>query len=476
MLKLYNTMGRKKEEFKPLSGKTVKMYNCGLTVYDYAHIGNLRAYTFADILRRYLEYKGYKVKQVINFTDVGHMVGDADASMLEEDKMALAAEREKKTVWDIANFYIEAAKKDFKSMNYEEPDVRPRATEHIKEIIGIVQKLIEKGHAYVVNGSVYFDISTFKDYGKLSHNSIEELEAGAGGRVENNPDKRNQPDFALWINDPEHVMHWTSPWSIGYPGWHIECSAMSRKYLGETIDIHTGGEDNMFPHHECEIAQSEGSSGKKFVNYWMHVRHLMVDGEKMSKSKGNFYTLRDLLKKGHSAAAVRYMLLNAHYRSQLNFTLAGLDAAEKTVKGLADFMNNIKELKAKGKYNEKLKGAVEAAKKKFEEGMDDDLNMPAALAAVQDLIHGTNKAIEERTVSKKNLTQVRETLENFDEVLGLELGKKEEAPADIRKIAEEREAARKKKEWKKSDELRDMIKKTGWIVEDTATGYRLRKA
>ena len=475
-MKMFNTLKRKKEEFKPLKSGVVTMYNCGLTVYNYNHIGNLRTAMFADTIRRYLEYKGLKVKQVMNFTDVGHMAGDVDASISAEDKMAAAAKREKMTVWDVANFYIRAATEDYKQMNFEEPDVRPRATEHINDIIAMVQKLIENSYAYVANGSVYFDISKFKDYGKLSGNTIKELEVGAGGRVEHNPDKKNQLDFALWVNDPEHVMHWISPWSTGYPGWHIECSVMSSKYLGDTIDIHTGGEDNKFPHHECEIAQSEGASGKKFVKYWMHVKHLMVDGEKMSKSKSNFYTLRDIIKKGYSAGALRYLFLGAQYRSQMNFTWASMDAAEKTVKGLLDFIDRLEELKAEGNYNDKLKESAEEARKKFEEGMDDDFNTPAALAAMQDLARDTNKAIEERNVSKKNLKEVRELMKKFDKVLGILERKKEEAPTEIQQLMLKREEMRLKKDWKKADEIRNLIKEKGWLVEDSPNGPRLKKA
>ena len=356
MLKVYNTLTGKKEEFKPLDNKIVTMYNCGLTVYDYAHIGNLRAYTFADILRRYLEYKGFVVKQVMNFTDVGHMFEDVD---IGKDKMEETAKREKKDPWSIAEFYIKAFLEDSKAMNFEEPMVRPRATEHIKEMIDLIERLIRNGYAYVVNGSVYYDVAKFKNYGSLSGNTIEKLKTGAGGRVEFNSDKKNQFDFALWINDPKHIMNWKSPWcEKGYPGWHIECSAMSMKYLGKTIDIHTGGEDNIFPHHEAEIAQSEGATDEQFVRYWMHVRHLLVNSEKMSKSLGNFYTLKDLLKKGYSAKALRYLMLSANYRTSLNFTEGSLKNAEKTVNGLIDFVDKTRELNIKGIHNEKIKEKI----------------------------------------------------------------------------------------------------------------------
>lgn len=451
------------------------MYNCGLTVYDYAHVGNLRAYTFADILRRYLEYKGYTVKQVMNFTDVGHMVGDADASEEAEDKMAKAAQREKKSVWQIADFYIKKFLEDCKIMNFEEPMVRPRATEHIKEMIELTQKLIENGYAYIANGSVYFDISKFKNYGKLSGNTIKNLEAGAGGRVDFNEDKKNQLDFALWVKDPEHVMKWESPWSVGYPGWHIECSAMSSKYLGKSIDIHTGGVDNIFPHHECEIAQSEGASKKKFVKYWMHVSHLQVNSQKMSKSLNNFYTLSDIMKKGYSPKALRYLLLSAHYRTQLNLTDEALASSEKTLKNLIDFMNRLKEFKVDKIRNKKLSKTVIDSKKSFEKHMDDDLNISHALAAIFNLVSETNKAMIEGKISKENKEEILEAMKSFDKLLGVLEQEKLEITPKINKLLKEREIARKEKKFKEADKIRDELKKMGYEIEDSPTGPRLKK-
>jgi len=473
MLKVYNTLTKKKEEFKPLKDKIVTIYNCGLTVYDYAHIGNLRAYTFADILRRYIEYKGFTVKQVMNFTDVGHMFEDVD---IGEDKMEAAAKRERKDPWFIAEFYIKAFLEDSKVMNFKEPMVRPRATEHIKEMIELIQKLIKNGYAYVVNGSVYYDVTKFKDYGKLSGNTIEKLKTGAGGRVEFNPDKRNQFDFALWIIDPKHIMNWKSPWcEKGYPGWHIECSVMSMKYLGETIDIHTGGEDNIFPHHECEIAQSEGATGKQFVRYWLHVRHLMVNGEKMSKSLGNFYTLRDLLNKGYSARAFRYLMLLAHYRTSLNFTEESLKHAEETVAGLIDFMDKIQNLKIDGSYNDELHKKALETKEKFEEYMDDDLNMPQALASIFDLIRETNKTIDERKVSQKNLKEVHEQIMEFDKVLGILEHEKGKLSKEIMDLIIKREGYRKRGDFETADKIRKELAERGILVEDTPEGPRWKK-
>jgi len=474
MLKFYNTLTKRKEEFKPLKNKIVTMYNCGLTVYDYAHIGNLRSYTFVDILRRYLEYKGFVVKQVMNFTDVGHMFEDVDVG---EDKMEAAAKREKMNPWFLADFYIKAFLEDSKVMNFEEPMVRPRATEHIKEMIEFIQKLIEKGYAYAVKGSVYYDVTKFKDYGKLSGNTLEKLQTGAGGRVEFNPDKKNQFDFALWICDPKHIMNWKSPWcEKGYPGWHIECSTMSTKYLGETIDIHTGGEDNIFPHHECEIAQSEAANGKQFVRYWMHVRHLMVNGEKMSKSKGNFYTLKDLLSKGYSAMAFRYLMLSAHYRTSLNFTEESLKNAEETLNGLLDFMDKIRTSRIDAVYNNDLSKKVVETKKNFEKYMDDDLNVPQALASIFDLIRDTNKAIDERKVSKKNLKEVYDQIMEFDKVFGiLQKEEKKELPKEIMDLIIKREGYRKRGDFEAADTVRKDLAEKGILIEDTPEGPRWKK-
>jgi len=469
---LFNTLTRKKEEFKPLTDKIVTIYTCGLTVYDYAHIGNLRAFTFADVLRRYLEYRGFTVKHVMNFTDVGHMFEDVD---IGKDKLEEAAKKEKKDPWAIAEFYIKAFLEDCKAMNFREPMARPRATESISEMIELTERLIKNGYAYVVNGSVYYDVAKFKDYGKLSGNTLDKLRAGAGGRVEFNPDKKEQFDFALWICDPTHIMNWKSPWcEKGYPGWHIECSSMSMRYLGETVDIHTGGEDNIFPHHESEIAQSEGATGKQFVKYWMHVRHLMVNGEKMSKSLGNFYTLKDLVKKGYSAKAFRYLMLTAHYRTNLNFTEESLKNSEKTVNGLIDFVDKIRELKVEGEHNGAIDDKIKETQKKFEEGLDDDLNMPLALAAIFELVNETNKAIDEKNVSKKNLEEVYGLMMDFDRVLGILEHEKGVLPKEAEELIRRREEARKAKDWKTADRIREELRAMGITIEDTSQGVRWR--
>ncbi len=485
VLKFFNTLTRKKEIFQPLRGKVVRMYSCGLTVYNFGHIGNFRCYIFADLLRRYLEYRGYDAKHVMNFTDVGHMTQDDVADSKGQDKMEKAAEREHKTPWEIADFYIKAFLEDSRTLNLKEPEVRPKATEHIKEMQEIIKKLIENGYAYAVNGNVYFDVTKFKGYGKLSGNTINNLLAGAGGRVEENTDKKNPLDFALWINNPKHIMKWPSPWSEGYPGWHIECSAMSTKYLGDTFDIHTGGEDNMFPHHECEIAQTEGSTGKKFVNYWLHVRHLLVNGEKMSKSKGNFYTLRDLLEKGCNPMSVRYVLMSAHYRQPLDFNLDTIRAADNIISRFKEFLSRLEE--ADGKGGEAIKLAKKA-KDGFIKAMDDDLNVSDALASIFTMMKDVNRLLDEGKVSKSEAVRIQNFIYGLDTVFGLELGKEEETEVDranlvklyksvfgkeekevdniISGLIEKRNGFRDKKEFKKADEIRDKLNHLGIILED----------
>ncbi len=491
MLRLYNALTKRKEEFKPIEKGKVRMYNCGPTVYFYAHIGNLRSFTFADILRRYLEYRGFEVKQVMNITDVGHMTAEALDAESGTDKMEEAVKRENKDPWEIASFYTKTFLEDCKKMNFKEPFKRPKATDSIYDMLKIIEKLIERGYAYVVNGCVYYDVTKFSDYGKLSGNTIEKLKEGAGGRVESNPDKKNHFDFALWIEDPKHIMYWKSPWGAhGYPGWHIECSVMAMKYLGETIDIHTGGEDNKFPHHECEIAQSEGATGKRFCNYWLHVKHLLVDGEKMSKSKGNFYTLRDLTERGYSPKALRFYYFSSHYRSQMNFTLDGLKQAGETLKKLWDFLDRLKEWEGGGE-TPKVDELIEEVKKGFEKEMDDDLNTPGSLAVMFDFVRKINKLMEKGDIGKENCLAVHDAMTEFDKVLGvLEREKKNETrkgaiklkdkvksilyrgiepSEELKKLIGERENQRKNRNFKEADKIREKIKKMGYVIEDGDT-------
>lgn len=478
-LKLFNTLSKELDEFKPVREDAVRMYNCGPTVYNYVHIGNLRSYVFADVLRRYLEYTGYIVKQVVNITDVGHLTSDADEG---EDKMLVAAKKEKKGPWEISKFYAEKYFEDLDKLNIRKAMMYPKATDHIKEMIEVIKVLEKRGYAYAAGGNVYFDTSKFEEYGKLSKFNIQELESGK--RVSEDKNKRNFSDFVLWFTKSKyegHIMKWDSPWNEGYPGWHIECTAMSMKYLSdafgkkfdpkkfETIDIHTGGEDNMFPHHECEIAQTEAATGKKFSTFWMHIKHLIVEGKKMSKSSGNFYTLKDILGKGYDPMAVRYVLMSTHYRQQLNFTFDGLDAGKKSVEKMRDFMRRLKDMHGKDDADK----AIEAAVEKFENAMDDDLNISVALAAVFDFMNEVNKL----ELSKDEAKRAYGTMLKFDSVLGLKLEFKEEKlDAEIDGLVKQREEARKRKDWKTSDEIRDKLKSMGIVLEDTGSGIRWKRS
>ena len=488
---LHNTYTKKLEEFKPIEKNKVRMYSCGPTVYDFVHIGNFRTFLMADFLRRAFEYSGYEVKHIKNITDVGHLTqDDIEAG---EDKMIKAAKREKKNPYDIARFYEKAIYKDEEKLNILPAHKFPRATEYIKEMIAMIEKLIANGYAYEINGSVFYDIEKFKDYGKLSGNTLKNLKVCA--RLEKHPDKKNHYDFALWLKaSPEHLMQWDSPWSRGYPGWHIECSAMSIKNLGETLDIHTGGEDNTFPHHEDEIAQSEGATGKKFVNYWVHGRHLLVDGKKMSKSKSNFYILTDIKKRGFNPLSFRYLCLTAHYQSQLNFTWKSLEASQNALNKLYDFIklsetpltptlsHKERELNPplekdkgcvlilppdKGKLSPPPDkgglGGVDLSaiyEKEFRKALENNLDTPKALAIVWDMIKSKEINYDDKKTS----------LLKFDQVLGLGLDKvkkeKTEMPEKIKELIKQREEARKNKDWQKADELREEIKKEGYAVQD----------
>lgn len=456
------------------------MYNCGPTVYDYAHIGNLRSFLFADLLRRYLEYSDFKVKQVMNITDVGHMLEDADVG---EDKVEQAAKKMKKTPKQITEFYTKAFFRDIEKLNILKAEEYPKATEHVKEMIKIIEKLIKNGYAYEVNGSVYFDLEKFKKFGKLSGNKMKDLIAGA--RVDVNPDKKHPYDFVLWIHNPKHLMQWQSPWGKGYPGWHIECSAMANKYLGKTIDIHTGGEDNKFPHHECEIAQSECANGVDFSRFWLHTKHLLVEGKKMSKSKGNFYTLEDLLNKGYSARAIRYLLLSTRYRDSLNFTFKGLDDAEISVKKIFNTYTRLLKNKThnEGYYAEgeersfgNFKTLIRKQYDNFMVAMDDDLNVSSALKYLFYFLHIINWELD-RGMKKEDKKGAINLLLKIDSIFGFGINaeKVDKIPEKVLKLSNEREKARKEKNWKESDELREEIRKTGYEVEDASEGTVIKK-
>ena len=463
-MKLYNTLTRKLEEFKPIKKGAVKLYHCGPTVYWTQHIGNLRGMFCADLAVRTLEYLGYKVKHVRNYTDVGHLTSDEDAG---EDKMEKGARREGLKTEEIAEKYIKIFEQDTRELNILEPTVKPKATEHIKEMIDMAQILINKGYAYSTDLAVYFDISKAKDYTKLSGQVLEKNIQGAGKSEVSDSQKKHPSDFALWFfkagMHKNALQNWPSPFKSplvkngqGFPGWHIECSAMSKKYLGDTIDIHMGGIEHIPVHHTNEIAQSESANGVKFVNYWLHNEHLLVNNRKMAKSEGTGYSLLEIKEKGFNPLSLRYLFLTAHYRSKLNFTWKSLEANENALNKLYDFIRH-PELVEGSHYNVKTAKNYE---KKFRDALENNFDTPKALAIIWEMI----KSKEISYDGKKT------ALLKFDKVLGLELDKikekKIEIPDDVKKLIKQREEARKNKDWKKADELRDKIKKRGLAVKD----------
>lgn len=458
-LKLYNTLTRKIEEFKPIKAKEVRIYACGPTVYDFPHIGNFRTFIFTDILRRYLKYKKYKLIDVMNITDV-------------DDKTIKGSKKEGISLKTYTKRYEDAFFEDLKTLNIEKAKYHPRATENIKEMVELIKKLLKKGVAYKEHdGSIYYDISKFKNYGMLSHMKIEELEAGK--RVKSDEyEKEHVNDFALWKawDEADGDVFWQTELGKGRPGWHIECSVMSSKYLGQPFDIHTGGVDLIFPHHENEIAQSEGANDKKFVNYWLHCEHLLVDGRKMSKSLGNFYTLRDLLKQGLKPKAIRYVLMTTHYKQQLNFTIESVRSAENAVQRLQDFMIKLDECNGKGAD---IKKWVSKVKKDFEIAMDNNLEISQALAAIFDFVKEINKIMEK--LSKKNAKEIKDLMMDFDKILAVLETKKEKLSEDIDALVKKREEARKNKDFKTADKIRDQLKEKGIILEDTPQGIRWKK-
>ncbi len=472
-LKLYNSLTKKKEEFQPINKGKVGIYTCGPTVYDFVHLGNLKSYLTADLLRRYLEYSGYEVRHIKNITDVGHLTqDDIVQGDTGEDKIAKKAAREKKTPKEIARFYEAYFKETERKINILPAHYFPRATTHIPQMIKMIEKLLTKGLAYEKNGNVFFDVTKFSNYGKLSGNTLENLKVGA--RLEEHPDKKNVWDFALWLKAPkEHLMKFPSPWSIGYPGWHIECSAMSTEYLGESFDIHTGGEDNIFPHHEAEIAQSEGFSGQQFVNYWVHTRFLLVEGKKMSKSKGNFYKLEDILEKGFSPMELRLALLSSNHRRQLNFSWKLLKQSQNNLESINSFYTKLLTYQPKIEEIKVANFSVEKYKEDFSAALDDDLNTPKALAVIFQFVRQGGKLLKENLLG--NPAETKMALEGFARVFGLLL-EKNEIPEEIKNLAEDRKKAREAKDFKTSDELRRKIEKLGYAIEDNQkNNYTLKK-
>ena len=465
MLRFRNTLSGKVEEFRPLREGEARFYYCGPTVWDYGHIGNFRSAIAADIVRRYLKFKGFKVTHVMNITDV-------------EDRIIAKSQEAGLSIDDYTAKYIDALWEDFDALGCERPEIIPRATRHIPEMVTLIEKLLKTGHAYESEGSVYYRIASFPEYGKLSKINFAGNIAGASDRVDTDRyDKEDARDFALW-KEPASATEpaWDSSIGRGRPGWHIECSAMSMKYLGETFDIHAGGIDLVFPHHENEIAQSEGATGKEFVRYWIHFEHLKVEGETMSKSKGNYYTFRDVAAKGYSAGAVRYFLLSVPYNKQINFTFDALGGAEKTVASLRDFKARLNEAKASPGMNEELHAATLVAAQEFEAGMDDDLNTSVALAVIHNLTRVVNTALARKKLQQENKTELIELLRRFDSVLNI-FGEesREMLDSEIQSLIDERQEARRRRDFARGDEIRQELASRGIILEDTKDGVRWKR-
>ncbi len=474
-IKLYNTLSREKEEVRPLHNEWVGLYTCGPTVYNYAHIGNLRTYIFEDILERALTYNGFKVKRVMNITDVGHLTSDADAG---EDKLDREARAANKPVQEIARFYTRAFLDDLEKLNIKIPEIIAPATEFVQEQIAIIEELFKKGFAYDTGTAVYFDVGKFKNYGKLSGQPLSEKLTGARAEVVVDAEKRNAADFALWFKlagrFKNHLLHWPSPWGEGFPGWHIECSAISKHFLGQPFDIHTGGVDHIGTHHTNEIAQSEAAYGVPLANVWMHGEYLIINEGRMGKSEGNFITLSDLINKGYHPLAFRYLVLNTHYRSKLNFTWEGLDAARSGLKNLYRsiyvMLLAVEKLEKPGfaimpEENERKAAEFE---NQFLEGLNDDLNTPKSLAVIY-------KVIQRKDISGSERMNL---LAKFDRILGLELAEKPkkslkrylETGGNAKKLAEEREEFRANQQFMQADDLRKQIDALGYEVDDTPHG------
>jgi cysteinyl-tRNA synthetase len=479
-LELYNSLGRQKEEFKPLVKGKVGIYVCGPTVYGHAHLGHAKSYVSFDVLVRYIRYLGYNVTYVQNITDVGHLTDNADEG---EDKIAKEALKEKKHPMAIAEFYAHSFFDDMDKLNCVRPDISPRASGHITEQIELVKKLLEKGYAYEVNGSVYFEVAKFADYGKLSGRNVEDMLAGA--RVEVSNEKKHPADFALWKKaEANHIMQWPSPWGMGYPGWHLECSVMGTKYLGQPFDIHGGGLENQFPHHECEIAQAEAANDKPFVRYWLHNNMVTVDSQKMGKSLNNFINLKqafsgahERLTRGYDPLAVRQLILNSHYRSPLDFSDAALFAAQSGYERISQTVQAVRKRTdeaAEGEADEKIIEELNGLKGKFEEAMNDDLNTSVALSVVFELVRLANKLLEDKSTTKASLAAVDCLFSKLGgDVLGIVKDEYEAVTGNeyllnelVGILIEQRAAARNAKDFAAADVIRDRLDKLGVVLED----------
>ena len=465
MLTFRNTLSGRVEEFRPMKEGEVSFYYCGPTVWNYGHIGNFRSAVAADILRRYLTFKGYKVTHVMNITDV-------------EDRIIAKSQEAGVSIDEYTAKYIDALWEDFDALGCERPDIVPRATRHIPEMVTLIEKLLANEHAYRSDGSIYYRIASFPEYGKLSKINFAGNIAGGSERVDTDKyEKEDARDFALWkVPESAEEPAWDASIGRGRPGWHIECSAMSMKYLGETFDIHAGGIDLVFPHHENEIAQSEGATGKQFVRYWIHFEHLKVEGETMSKSKGNYYTFRDIAAKGFSPAAIRYFLLSVPYNKQLNFTFDALAGAEKTVNSLRDFRARLSEAKTEPGLNASLHETTENALKEFEEGMDDDFNTSVALAAIHDLSRVVNTALARKQVKEENQRELLAALDRFDSVLNIFGNEQREMlDSEVQALIDERQEARRRRDFARADEIRVELLGRGIVLEDTKDGVRWKR-